>query len=167
MKDPSKKLIESKEEIEKILRKGTMGFLGMSKDDRPYVIPMTYAYDDGRILFHCALNNGMKIEYLKANPQVSFTVGRQSGKIIRHPCGASCKSSHDSVVCFGTARIIDDVNDRLRVLNTFNQVLQSGARTVTEKDASNCYAIEITINRMSCRSQRRGLDFTYFEYAFN
>jgi nitroimidazol reductase NimA-like FMN-containing flavoprotein (pyridoxamine 5'-phosphate oxidase superfamily) len=167
MEELSGKSNTSKEKIEKILQKETMGFLGLSMNGIPYVVPLSYVYNNGRILFHCALRGGLKLDYIRANPQVCFTVGRQYGKLMRHPQGASCKASHDSVICFGKACIIEDIDERCKILNTFNLALQPDARKILKKEVAGCHAIEITISRMTGRLQRKGLIHTYLEYIFN
>ncbi len=165
MEKPSDKFKNSREEIEKILRKETLGFLGMCKDEVPYVIPLTYVYTNGKILFHCALR-GKKLDYIRSNPHVCLSAGRQSGKTMRHPQGGGCKADNDSAVCYGKARIIDDINERCRILNTFNQLLRPGARKVLLKEVERCHAVEITINEMTGRRQRKGLEYTYWKYNF-
>jgi nitroimidazol reductase NimA-like FMN-containing flavoprotein (pyridoxamine 5'-phosphate oxidase superfamily) len=161
----SKKSNESREEIEKFLREETMGFLGLSVDGMPYVVPLTYGYVDGRILFHCALT-GKKLDYLKANSQVCFTVGQQSGKVCRHPQGAHCPVDTDSVICFGVARIIENMEERREMLNTFNRCLQPDAKDVPFEAISKCYGVEIRITKMTGRQQRKGMERTYWEYNF-
>ena len=156
---------QSPDEMEKILRGGTLGFLGLCRSGTPYVVPMTYGYRTGKILLHCALK-GMKLEHIRANPNVCFTVGRQSGTLIRHPQGAQCNTNHDSVICFGKARIIDDINERYKVLNTFNRCLQPDAKEIRPDEALNCLAIEIIIHKMTGRQQRKGTEHTYREYNF-
>jgi nitroimidazol reductase NimA-like FMN-containing flavoprotein (pyridoxamine 5'-phosphate oxidase superfamily) len=163
--EPLNKTNQSKEEIEKILNKEIMGFLGLCSNGIPYVVPMTYGYSNGKILLHCALK-GTKLEYIRMNPNVCFTVGWQSGKTIRHPQGASCKANHDSVICYGTARIIEDVDERCKVLNIFNRCLQPDAKEIEAGEVSKCLAIEIRINKMTSRQQRKGLEHTYWEYSF-
>jgi nitroimidazol reductase NimA-like FMN-containing flavoprotein (pyridoxamine 5'-phosphate oxidase superfamily) len=165
VKNISEKFANSREEIEKILQNETLGFLGLCTNDKPYVIPLTYCYHNGLIIFHCALQ-GIKLDYIKANPQVCFTVGRQSGKVMNHPHGSSCKADHDSAVCFGIARIIEDINERCKALNTFNHCLQPYAKEILTKDVSNCLAVEISITRMTGRQQRKGTQYTYWEYNF-
>jgi nitroimidazol reductase NimA-like FMN-containing flavoprotein (pyridoxamine 5'-phosphate oxidase superfamily) len=160
-----KNIIKSREEIEKILKKQTMGFLGMCNDGMPYVIPLTYVYTSGKIIFHCALQ-GKKLEYIRTNPQVCFAIGSQSGKTMRHPQGGGCKADNDSAVCYGKARIIDDINERCRILNTFNQLLRPGSRKVLLKEVERCHAVEITIAEMTGRRQRKGLEYTYWDYTF-
>jgi nitroimidazol reductase NimA-like FMN-containing flavoprotein (pyridoxamine 5'-phosphate oxidase superfamily) len=159
------KIKQSIAEIVKILQKETMGFLGLSKNGMPYVVPMTYGYSNGKILLHCTLK-GKKLEYIRTNPKVCFTVGWQSGRIIRHPQGGHCNANHDSIICYGIARIIEDINERCEVLNTFNQCLQPNAKEISQEEVLNCLAIEIRINKMTGRKQRKGIEHTYLEYNF-
>jgi nitroimidazol reductase NimA-like FMN-containing flavoprotein (pyridoxamine 5'-phosphate oxidase superfamily) len=161
---PAKKFDESREEMEGILREETVGYLGLSMDGMPYVVPLNYGYVEGRILFHCALM-GKKLDYLRANPQVCFTVERQAGRVVRHPQGARCHVENDSVICYGSARVVEDVEERREVLTTFNRCLQPDTEEITLEAASKCYAVEIKITEMTGRRQR-GLKHTYWRYSF-
>jgi nitroimidazol reductase NimA-like FMN-containing flavoprotein (pyridoxamine 5'-phosphate oxidase superfamily) len=161
----AKNFIESRTEMENILREERLGYLGLSANGVPYVVPLNYAYLEGKILFHCALS-GKKLDYLKANPQVCFTVGRQSGAAVRHPQGAQCNADHDSVICYGVARIVEDVEERRRVLEAFNRCLQPGAAAITLEAAAKCCAVEIRIVEMTGR-QQKGTERTYWRYCFD
>ena len=162
----SKNIINSREEMEEILRKETMGFLGLCMDRIPYVVPLTYAYVEGRILFHCALK-GKKLDYIMANPQVCFTVGKQFGEVCDHPQGARCRASHDSVICYGTARVIENMEERWEVLNQFNRSLQPDAEEIALGAISKCCAVEIRITEMTGRKQQKGMEWTHWEYDFD
>ena len=72
--------IDSREEMEQILREEVLGYLGLAGDGPPYVVPLNYAYAAGKILFHCALT-GQKLDAIRRNPHVCFTVGRQIGDV--------------------------------------------------------------------------------------
>jgi nitroimidazol reductase NimA-like FMN-containing flavoprotein (pyridoxamine 5'-phosphate oxidase superfamily) len=161
----SKKFRKSLKKMEEILRKETMGFLGLSMDGIPYVVPLYYGYVKGRILFHCALK-GKKLDYIRTNPKVCFTVGKQFGRVCRHPQGAHCRASHDSVICYGVARIIENMEERCEILNAFNRCLQPEAEDIPIEAISKCYAVEIKINKMTGRQQREGIKWTYWEYDF-
>jgi nitroimidazol reductase NimA-like FMN-containing flavoprotein (pyridoxamine 5'-phosphate oxidase superfamily) len=160
-KNPSVSL----KEMEEILKKETMGFLGMSMNDAPYVVPLTYGYARGRILMHCALK-GKKLEHIRANPRVCFTVGTQSGKTVPHPQGVGCPADNDSVICYGTARILENMDERLKALNDFNHCLNPEAEDMPPEAISKCLALEIRISNMTGRLQRKGGEYTYFEYDF-
>jgi uncharacterized protein len=62
------------EQTVEILQNGEYGVLStVSLDGQPYGVPVSYAYADGRLCFHCALE-GHKLDNLASNPRVSFCV---------------------------------------------------------------------------------------------
>ncbi len=64
----------TREQAEAILRKGEFGILStVSPDGQPYGVPVSYAYVDGRVYFHCAVE-GHKLDNLAADSRVSFCV---------------------------------------------------------------------------------------------
>ena len=160
----SREFIESRPEMEKLLREETIGCLGLSVDDHPYVVPLNYAYVDGRILFHCAMT-GKKLDYVKRNQQVCFTVGRQFGEIRRHAEGDPCHVDSDSVICFGRARVIEGLEERKKALDTFNHCFQPDAKEISLKAAEKCCAVEIKITEMTGRRERERKR-TYWRYSF-
>lgn len=60
------------EEMRALLRRVGFGHLGCSRDGRPYVVPMHYAYDSQDIYFFTT--EGTKTEFIEANPQVCLQV---------------------------------------------------------------------------------------------
>jgi nitroimidazol reductase NimA-like FMN-containing flavoprotein (pyridoxamine 5'-phosphate oxidase superfamily) len=146
---------EARREMERVLREEKIGYLGISAVGSPYVIPLNYAYIDGTVLFHCA-RKGRKLDLIRANPRVAFTVGRQFGEVVRHPQGALCHVNSDSVICFGTARIVENLEERTRLLNAFNRRLQPDAEDIPLEEASKCYAVEIRVTEMTGRQERDG-----------
>ena len=160
----SREFVESREEMEQLLREEAVGYLGLAMDGKPYVVPLNYGYVDGKILFHGAFT-GKKMEYLEANPQVCFTVARQSGQVRRHGEGDPCHVDNDSVICYGTARVIEDVEERQAVLTTFNRCFRADADKLSLDRAKNCAAVEITVTEMTGR-QEREQKTTYWRHVF-
>jgi len=160
----AKNFIESKETIEELLTKENLGFLSMSVDNVPYTIPITYGYNDGKILFHCA-KHGQKIEFINQNPKVCFTIGNHFGHFVPHPQGAICHAHSDSVICNGNAEIIEDEVERCKLLNIFNKCIQPNAREIRIEEIKNCYAVEIIINEMTARIERES-QCSYYKYTF-
>lgn len=156
---------ESLKEMERVLREERVGYLGLSRDGSPYVIPLNYCYIDGKIVFHCA-HEGKKLDSLRSNPRVCFTVGRQSGGMTRHPQGASCHTDADSVVCYGMGRIVEDKEERRIVLNEFNRRFEPAAEEITEEAASTCCAVEIAVEEMTGRRQREGMELARWSHRF-
>ena len=140
-----------KESMEEILREGDIGHLAFVSDE-PYVIPINYTYSQGRIIFHCALE-GRKLDLIRANPKVCLEVSSQEGRPAPHAADV-CDAPFQSVLCWGEARIIDDLAERIEILNEFQARYDDPPGTrdpITEERANNCGAIEITVTKMTGR----------------
>lgn len=155
--------IDSRDEMEQILREEVLGYLGLVGDGQPYVVPLNYAYAAGKILFHCALT-GQKLDAIRRNPHVCFTVGRQKGEMRDHT-GAPCHVDSDSVICYGQARLLDDLTERAAALNAFNRHYRPEAPDLPQERVAQCMAVEITIAEMTGRRER-DRHRTYWRAAF-
>lgn len=149
----SHEFIDSRTEMEEMLREQTIGYLGLCADGRPYVVPLNYAYLNGKILLHCALE-GKKLDCIRANPNVCFTVGHQSGEVRRHAGSDVCHVDSDSVICFGRARILESTEERAAALNAFQRAFDAKAPDLAAKDVARCGAVEITVSEMTGRRER-------------
>src|SRR5215475_7589690 len=59
-------------DMHSLLQRQKFGHLGCSRDGRPYVVPMHYAYDGKELYFFTT--EGMKTQFIEANPQVCLQV---------------------------------------------------------------------------------------------
>ncbi len=62
----------SDKQIDTLLLSQVTGRIGCHADNRTYVVPVTYVYDDGKIL--CHTREGSKLEMMRKNPEVCFEV---------------------------------------------------------------------------------------------
>ena len=93
----------SREEAERILREGTSGVLAVEGDGGyPYAVPLSYAWDGGKLLFHCA-RSGHKLDAVKRNPKASFCVIGQDRVI-----PDEYTTAYRSVIAFGRIRILTE-----------------------------------------------------------
>jgi hypothetical protein len=92
------------ERIDEILRNGEYGVLSTTGENGyAYGIPLSYAYDDRCLYFHCA-HVGQKVDNIAANPLVSFcVVGKTKVLPVRFSTG------YESVIVFG--RMIVELSD--------------------------------------------------------
>jgi uncharacterized protein len=153
--------IEGKAQMEEILRREAWGVLGVIVDGEPYCVPLNHAYVDGKILFHCALE-GRKLDGIRATPRVSFTVAWQSGEVKPHECRA-CHPSCDSVMCHGPARIVEDVEEKQRLLNVFNRAFRPDAKPLELNHLLQAACVEIDVDEMTGRVER---DMQYTLYRW-
>lgn len=93
----------SREECEAVLRRGTSGVLAVTGDGGwPYAVPLSYAYAEGKLLFHCA-KEGHKLDALRRDGRASFCVIDQDQVIPE-----KYTTAYRSVIAFGTVRILED-----------------------------------------------------------
>lgn len=107
--------IVDRAEIDAILHEGKVVHLAMSLDDRPFLVPLFYAYDGTSLYFHSA-QHGTKIEILKQNPHVCFEVSLDHGVI---PSENACdfEARHRSVIGMGKAVFVENEQEKLRALD--------------------------------------------------
>lgn len=97
-----KKCALSEETAEKILIEGLYGILALEGEKNyPYAVPINYAYEDGKIYFHSAMD-GHKIDSMRRNEKASFcVVGQHEVK------SEEFTSYYTSVIAFGKMRIAE------------------------------------------------------------
>lgn len=106
-----------REECEAVLRRGTSGVLAVTGDGGwPYAVPLSYTYEEGRLLFHCA-TSGHKLDALKKDSRASFCV-IDKDRIVP----GEFTTYYRSVVVFGSVRILDDPAE-----------IKAAARALTDK----------------------------------
>ncbi len=97
----------SQQEAQNILERATSGTLAVSGDDGyPYAVPLSFAYSDGKIYFHCA-QKGHKLDAINRNDKVSFCVIAQD-EIVPEKYTTYFKS----VIAFGRARVLTDEQEK-------------------------------------------------------
>ena len=143
------KEIKDKTEIEAVLREATVGRLGTSSDNTPYVVPVSYVYDNGKIIIHGA-KQGKKMEDIAANPRVCFEVDISEIIASDDPCNYSYR--YKSVIANGTAKILEDPNEKLAGLRLLTEKYAPGkGPELTEEHLKknwNLNIVEITIHEM-------------------
>jgi len=107
-------------EMHALLQRESFGHLGCARDNRPYVVPMHYAYDGKELYFFTT--QGMKTQYIDANPQVCLQVEEITDS-----------TQWRSVMVIGRATEL-----------TNNEEMQRAMKFITEKNPSLTPAISAT-----------------------
>ena len=85
-------------EAQELLRKGEYGFLAsVDSNGQPYATPLNYFYDGNCIYLHGALT-GTKLENIKQNPKVCFTIVGAT-----HVLADKFSTKYESVMAIGLA----------------------------------------------------------------
>ena len=136
-------------EIRHILDTGMTLHLGLVDEGKPYIVPMNYGYvfEEDKLVFyvHGALE-GRKIDVIRKNPdccvQIECDVQPFSGNVA---CQYGC--SYYSLDGFGTARILDVPQEKMRALSILT-------KTQTDKDFEFTERLVSIVNviRIECDS---------------
>ncbi len=141
--------ITNQAEIEAVLKKAFVCHLGLADGDQPYVVPMNYGYEDGHIYLHGA-DEGKKIDILKKNDKVCFEMELFQSEIIKggdQPCDWG--TAFRSVIGFGTAKLLENVEDKTRALNVILKAHDDRSFTFPEEMLKMTAVIDITIREMT------------------
>lgn len=114
----TQRICDDKEKINDFLNEKRVGTLSMSsKEGMPYAIPVNYVYLNGKIYIH-GMGSGKKNDILAINSYVCFNVCEEFGTVT-DPVPSKCDTSYFSVVIFGKAILVNDLDEKTQALTQF------------------------------------------------
>lgn len=155
--------IDNEEELTDFLSSMSFGFLGTTDaEGHPRVTPLNFVYTGGNFYFHGS-HAGGKMEAIRNQPQVCFTVADEFALIPSYfsdphlACPAT--AYFKSVTAFGTAEPVSDIEEKAVVLSLFMKKLQpeGGYDEITPEDPKyrsrlkGVALIRITPNEMTAK----------------
>ncbi len=101
-----------------VIDKCDVCYIGMiDQENKPYVLPFNFGYEDGIVYLHSA-PVGKKIDVLKSNPDICVTFSTDHQLFNRHEqVACSYGMKYKSVLITGRVEFIDDYNQKVRALN--------------------------------------------------
>ena len=143
------KEIRDRAEVDAVLREAAVGRLGTCSEGRPYVVPLSFVYHEGKIYFHGAAE-GKKMADIARNPKVCFEVDESELMPAEDPCNFNFR--YRSVIADGTARVVGDPAERLAALRLLVEKYAPGkGGALTEervRGSASLAVVEITIEEM-------------------
>lgn len=139
-------------EAEALLARGEYGVLStVGVDGQPYGMPLSYAYRNNAIYFHCALE-GHKLENLEHSPKVSFcVVGRT--RVLPEKFA----TEYESAVVFGVASEVSGEeweNALLWLLEKYSPAfIDEGKRYIDLKEKAT-KVMKVAIHQISGKARR-------------
>ena len=142
------KEIKDRGSIESVITKATVCRIGLCENNTPYVVPVIFGYKENCLYFHSA-RKGKKIDILKQNSNVCFEmdIDHELTKA-ESPCDWDMK--YRSVIGFGKASFVDDLEEKRKVLNTILEHYSGGnSHEYPEKLLSYTLIIKIEIESIT------------------
>lgn len=122
MRQRTKQFLMDEDKTSRLLQRAGVGRLAViTKEMKPYVVPVNFIIDGNKIYIHGA-SSGLKMESLRANPNVCFEVDEEYGLRKEDPqtqCNVGEK--YESVIASGKAIEIEDEEKKKAVLQLFAQ----------------------------------------------
>jgi len=110
------KEIESREEMDAIIRGSHVCRIALAMDNMPYIVPVSFGYDGESIYIHTA-KEGKKINHFKINNNLCFEFERNVKLIGSKENACKWTFSYESVIGFGKIYELESVEQRGNGLN--------------------------------------------------
>ena len=145
--------IADEEQIRQILDRAKVLHLGLAVDNEPYVVPMNYGYteENGKLVLylHSAVQ-GRKLDMIRANPKVFFEMDCDltpfEGTV---PCQYGF--AYSSIMGRGNARIVEDVEEKLRAMSILMKTQTQKNFSFTERLVSIVAVIRIDVQEYTAK----------------
>ncbi|HDI60328.1 MAG TPA: pyridoxamine 5'-phosphate oxidase family protein [Desulfobacteraceae bacterium] len=97
-------------QIEAVIRAASVCYLGLCDGAAPYVVPLSFGYEPGRIYFHSG-GRGRKLDVIRRNPRVAFALAVDVEPVAGDdPCAWTM--CYRSVAGHGRAVIVADAAEK-------------------------------------------------------
>ena len=145
--------ITDESQILEILDKAKVLHLGLAVNNEPYVVPMNYGYvmEDGKpVLYLHSAVQGKKLDMLRANPNVFFEMDCDRVPFAgEKPCQYGLVYS--SIMGRGTARIVEDVEEKIKAMAILMKTQTQKAFTFNERLVSIVAVIRIDVTEYTAK----------------
>lgn len=143
----NEKEIKDPAALRAIIQQSTVCRVGLSDGHRPYIVPLCFGYEEGFLYFHAA-HEGRKIEILKKNNCVCFEFDVNAG-IVEEQQACEWGMRYQSVIGFGTAVFLDDVEEKRRALEIIMRQYSQRSFSFPEPALASTTVIKVAIERMT------------------
>ncbi len=137
--------------IDEIIAGATYCHMGLSYDNKPYVVPLNFGRDGNSIYFHSA-HEGQKLEIIKKNNNVCIMF--EANQEIVNKGKEACKwgTKYRSVIGFGKAYLVTDDTEKREGLKILMTQYYDGEIELNDKSTDNCLVIRVDIDHFTGKS---------------
>ena len=141
--------------IRELLCRGQIAHIASRWDDQPFVTPSTFFYDEAgnRVIFHSNITGRIRAN-IERNPRVCVEIS-EMGKVLPSNVALEFSFQYRSVIVFGTASLIEDVEEKRKALHQLiakyfgKMELGKDYRPATDKELKRTSVYQIKIESWS------------------
>lgn len=121
--------VTDEEELREILMQGKYAVISMCRDNEPYIVTLSYGYDrlKNSLYLHTGLQ-GLKIDFIKYNPNVCATIIDDKGYIM-----GECGHKYRSIVIDGKISFAKDLEEKKYGMEIILKQLEENPSVVKSK----------------------------------
>ncbi len=155
-----------------VLDAGLLCHVAYTFDGQPYCTPTIHWREDDMLYWHGSSASRM-LRQLRGGTPACLTVAHLDGLVLAR-CGFNHSANYRSAMCFGTARIIDDPEEKARallgVVNRFYPGRADDLRTTSVQESKATTVIGMRIEDASAKVRAKGVaddeeDYTHPVWA--
>jgi len=138
--------------IEQILKAGKTCQLAFAAEPAPYLVTLNYGYHDGALFFHSA-TEGRKIELIREDREVAFTVALDLG-LIKGETACDWSVRFQSVVGYGKISLLENPAEKRQGLDLFMAHYCDADFSYPDKMIRATAVFKLVISEMSVKQSR-------------
>jgi len=148
----SEKEITGRSEVDDILKRASICHLGLNDAGECYVVPVNYGYDGNCLYVHSA-REGRKINILRTDNRVSFTVYADL-RMQDSDKACSFTMKYKSVMGRGLATLVDDPAAKVKALDVIMRHYSKGQFSFDPARVDKVVIIKIEIQNLTGKKSR-------------
>lgn len=151
------KKIESMDAVFEVIRKCQVCRIGLSKENRPYIVPVSFGYDKEAIYFHTFADKGLKLEYIAANNEVCFEFEHKVEVVACNTKPCDWSFTYQSVIGFG--RVEKLLGDEEKI-NGLQHIMKQYSRKEWNFKGIPLLAVSVWKIKIESMTGKQSLGFT-------
>ncbi len=143
----SDKEIIDRASMESIIQNAEVCHLALCRNNEPYIVPCSFAYEDNTVYVHGA-REGTKLDIIGVNNRVCVEF-ETDVNLIQAEVGCQWSMSYRSVIGFGHAFIMDDIGSKLKACDLIMQHYANRKFEYSNQALDSIIVIRIELDRLT------------------
>ncbi|HEX3043524.1 MAG TPA: pyridoxamine 5'-phosphate oxidase family protein [Bacillota bacterium] len=116
-------------QLEAVIKNGKYAVIALCRNNEPYIVTLSYSYDENdRALYFHGAKDGLKIEFLNANPNICLTIIDDQGYIPRE-----CSHAYKTIVIRGKMELLEQEVERMKGIEVLIHHLEKNPEKMLAK----------------------------------
>lgn len=121
--------ITDKKELLEIIKKGKYFTIAMCKENEPYIVTLSYGYDESRNSFYFhSRAKGLKTEFIIHNPNVCATIIEDRGYVM-----GDCAHEFRSVIIWGRLYFVETLEEKKHAMDILLKHLEENPDKIKQE----------------------------------